>query len=108
MLLFMNSIDSHLVHPKVSEKTDMARVVFTSNLQRHLDCPTQDAGTTVREVMNNVFAAAPKLRGYVLDDQDQLRTHVHIFVDGELIVDRIKLSDPVRDSGEIYVMQALS
>ena len=87
----------------------MARVVFTSNLQRHLDCPTQEAaGTTVRDVMNNVFAGAPKLRGYILDDQDQLRTHIHIFVDGELIVDRIKLSDAVRDSSEIYVMQALS
>ena len=87
----------------------MPRVVFTSNLQRHLECPTQETvGTTVREVLDNVFVKTPKLRGYILDDQDQLRTHVHIFVDGEMIRDRVNLKDRVRDSSELYVMQALS
>ncbi|HZS44804.1 MAG TPA: MoaD/ThiS family protein [Blastocatellia bacterium] len=87
----------------------MAKVVFTSNLQRFIDCPSQEAaGGTVREVLDRVFEGAPRLRGYILDDQDQLRTHVHIFVDGELIVDRVRLSDAVRDSSELYVMQALS
>jgi len=87
----------------------MAHVVFTSNLQRHVDCPTQEAsGTTVREALNSVFANTQRLRTYILDDQDQLRTHIHIFVDGEMIKDRVTLSDPIKESSELYVMQALS
>ena len=87
----------------------MARVIFTSNLQRHVECPTQEAsGTTVRQALESVFANAERLRTYILDDQDQLRHHVHIFVDGEMIRDRVTLSDPIKDSSELYVMQALS
>ena len=45
----------------------MARVVFTSNLQRHVDCPeTQVAAGTVHSVLAQVFAAQPRARGYVL------------------------------------------
>jgi sulfur-carrier protein len=87
----------------------MARVVFTPNLQRHVACPpTEAAGCTVREVLEAVFARNPQARGYVLDDQAALRRHMAIFIDGEPLRDRARLTDPVRDSSEIYVMQALS
>jgi len=87
----------------------MPRVVFTQNLQRHVACPeTTAAGRTVREVLDAVFAANPRARSYVLDDQGELRHHMTIFVDGVLIHDRLALSDPVSDGGEVYVMQALS
>ena len=87
----------------------MATVVFTQNLKRHVECPTEiAAGETVRAVLETVFGANPKLRGYVLDDQGALRHHMMVFVDGEPITDRAKLSDPVRSTSELYVMQALS
>ncbi len=87
----------------------MPTVSFTPNLKRHVECPTEVvAGATVREVLDAVFAANPRLRGYVLDDQGALRRHMSVFVDGEQIVDRERLSDPVRAASEIYVMQALS
>lgn len=87
----------------------MATVVFTPNLRRHVECPTEEvAGATVRVVLDAVFAHNPKLRGYVLDDQGALRHHMSVFVDGEQIVDRDRLSDPVLVTSEIYVMQALS
>ena len=87
----------------------MARVVFTQNLQRHVECPPAAAdGTTVREVLDAVFAENPRARGYVLDDQGDLRVHMVIFVDGQQVRDRRGLSDPVRPDGEVYVMQALS
>ena len=87
----------------------MPRVVFTPHLRRHLDCPeTEATGATIRDVLDTVFAANPRLRGYVLDDQDSLRQHVTVFVDGRVIADRVRLSDPVRPASEIYVMQALS
>jgi hypothetical protein len=50
----------------------------------------------------------PRLRGYVLDDQGALRHHMMVFVDGEPIRDRARLSDLVRPTSEVYVMQALS
>ena len=87
----------------------MARVVFTQNVQRHVGCPEAEAaGTTVREVLENVFAANPQARGYVLDDQSELRRHMTIFVDGQMIRDRARLADAVRNTSTVYVFQALS
>lgn len=87
----------------------MVRVCFTPNLERHLTCPeAQVSGTSVREVLDNVFETHQQLRGYVLDDQCRLRQHMVIFIDGKTIVDRIHLSDAVAPDSEIYVMQALS
>lgn len=87
----------------------MARVAFTPNIQRHVACPaTEAAGRSVREVLDNLFAANPRARGYVLDDQAALRRHMTIFVDGEAIRDRTRLSDAVTDDSDIYIFQALS
>ena len=87
----------------------MATVAFTPNLRRHVECPTEQVdGATVRAVLEVVFAANPRLRGYVLDDQGALRRHMMIFVDGQQIADRDGLSDAVRAGAEVYVMQALS
>lgn len=87
----------------------MAKVVFTSNLRRHVDCPEIMAGgASVREVLDRVFAANERLRAYVLDDQAALRKHMTILVDGLRLRDRAGLSDPVTETSEIYVLQALS
>ena len=87
----------------------MARVAFTANLQRHLICPVQAApGPSVRAVLDQVFADHPRLRSYVLDDQDRVRRHVAIYVNGDRIADRDRLSDPVCDDDEVFVFQALS
>jgi hypothetical protein len=87
----------------------VATVVFTPNLKRHVECPTEIVdGATVRAVLDAVFAENPRLRGYVLDDQGALRRHMTVFVDGQQIDDRDHLSDPVRPASEVYVMQALS
>lgn len=66
------------------------------------------AGRTVGEALSAVFAAYPRLRGYVLDEHGGVRKHMNVFVNGEQIADRITLSDPVDDAAEIYIMQALS
>ena len=44
----------------------------------------------------------------VLDEQGILRKHVVVFVNGEQVVDRVDLSDPVPEGAEVRVMQALS
>lgn len=87
----------------------MARVSFTRNLQRHVACPSVDvAGDSVREVLDAVFTDNPRARGYVLDEQGALRKHMAVFVDGEQVLDRVGLSDPVGENAEVYIMQALS
>jgi hypothetical protein len=87
----------------------MPRVVFTENLQRHVDCPPSDVpGATLREVLDAVFATNDRARGYVLDEHGSVRKHMVVFVNGEMVRDRTNLSDPVPADAEVYVMQALS
>jgi sulfur-carrier protein len=87
----------------------MATVHFTSNLRRHVDCPTvESTGSTVRAVLDGAFSANPRLRTYVLDDQGAVRKHMRILIDGVSIVDRDHLSDIVNPTAKVWVMQALS
>ena len=87
----------------------MPRVLFTSNLQRHVECAERDVGgDTVREALQQVFALNPAVRDYIVDEHGGLRKHVSVYVDGERIRDRAGLSDAVRASSQIYVLQALT
>ena len=87
----------------------MARIVFTANLQRHVDCPpVETEGRTVREALEAVFRTNERLRGYLLDDQQALRRHMAVVVDGKPLRDRVHLSDPISAGSAIYVLQALS
>jgi molybdopterin synthase sulfur carrier subunit len=87
----------------------MPTVSFTPALRRFLDASTECvAGATAGEALAAVFAARPALRGYVLDDQGALRRHVNVYVRGEPVHDRIRLTDPVGPDDEIYVLQALT
>jgi molybdopterin synthase sulfur carrier subunit len=87
----------------------MAQVVFTPNLQRHVNCPPAAAdAASVREALDIVFAANPQLRSYVVDDQGRLRKHVNVYVNDRMVKDRIALSDAVSANDEIFVFQALS
>jgi len=72
----------------------MAVVAFTANLQRHVPSPTVTAeGTTVREVLERVFADNPRLRSYVVDEHGVLRKHMAVFVDGKHLVDHDLLAN---------------
>lgn len=86
----------------------MPTVHFTSHL-RHVAPPepVEAAGATVAEVLADVFARHPAVRGYVLDDQDRIRLHIAVFVDGLHVRQNI-LSAPVGTGSEVYVLQALS
>jgi molybdopterin synthase sulfur carrier subunit len=83
----------------------MPRVVFTSHLQRHVRCAEADvAGTTVGAALDAVFRVQPQVRGYVLDEQGELRRHIAVFVDGR----RARLADTVAAGAAIHVLQALT
>jgi molybdopterin synthase sulfur carrier subunit len=87
----------------------MARVVFTSHLQRHVACPeTNVPAGTLKTALDRVFALHPRVKDYVLDEQGELRKHVVVFIDGRRLSDRRHLSDPVGNESEVYVLQALT
>jgi len=65
-------------------------------------------GETVAEAIQQFENHYPGITDYLLDEQGALRKHVNIFVGGELIQDRIHLQDPLKESSEILIFQALS
>lgn len=87
----------------------MASVQFTGNLQRHVRTPAAEVeASTVGEALSRYFDHHPAARGYVLDDQGEVRKHMLVLVDGRPIRDRTRLSDELRPDSEVFVFQALS
>lgn len=87
----------------------MPSVAFTPHLRRFLDVAEVDSTALVlRDALDDAFAANPRLRGYVLDDQGHLRANVAVFIDGVRSVDRVALADALRPASQVLVLQALS
>lgn len=88
----------------------MPKVNFTYALKRFFPelKPIEVSGGTVNEVLLQLDQHHPGIRSYIVDDQGRLREHVNIFLNGELIRDKVKLSDVAREKDEVFVMQALS
>ena len=87
----------------------MATVHFTSHLQKFASCEAIEvAGETLREALQEALDQNDPLRSYVLDERGHLRRHMTVFIDGQLLADRVGLSDPIQKNSELYVMQALS
>ena len=87
----------------------VARIVFTQQLRRFTETPEVDApAPTLRAALDAAFAANPRLRGYVLDEQGHLRPNVVAFIDGRRSRDRVAQSDALGADSEVYVLQALS
>lgn len=88
----------------------MPTVKFTNALQRFFPDlrETTVAAESLPALLANLEEDYPGLRNYIVDEQGALRKHVNIFIDGELIEDRDRLSDAFGEQSEIYIMQALS
>ncbi|MBX9830045.1 MAG: hypothetical protein K2Y27_34260 [Xanthobacteraceae bacterium] len=87
----------------------MAEVHFTSWLRELVpDGPLTAHGSTVGAALEDVFAARPQVRGYVLDDRGRLRKHVCVFVDGARLKNADALERNIGPQTKLHVMQALS
>lgn len=87
----------------------MAHIFFAASIQRHIATPEREVDArTLGEALEAVFAAQPRLRGYILDDQGALRKHLAVFVDSQPVRDRQHLSDALGAKSRVYVIQALS
>ena len=87
----------------------MPTVEFTSHLAQHVECDSETVHQpTLRLALDEIFQRNPKLRGYILDDQGNVRKHIAIFIEGQLLRDRKHLDVPLEPDGKVFVMQALS
>jgi sulfur-carrier protein len=62
-------------------------------------------GATVGELLMDLERRYPGMRFRMIDEQDAIRPHVRIFVNGEQIWG---LETPLRPSDEVQILQALS
>lgn len=84
-------------------------VRFTQQLARFVEAPSVEveAGSP-RQALARAFEANPRLQSYIVDEQGDLRKHVAVFVDGQLLRGSDALDAALRESARIDVMQALS
>src|SRR5690606_33507061 len=90
----------------------MARVEFTAHLQTLF--PQLSRGplnidvSSVHELLAALEEHAPGVAFYICDERGRLRRHVNIFIDGEMIIDRPRLSDGLEAGSQVFIAQALS
>lgn len=85
----------------------MPQLRFTPQLRRFVaELPElQVEAEALDALLEAAFAQQPRLRGYVLDDQGEIRPNVAIFVDGRRTLD---LQQPLAPHSQVAVLQALS
>lgn len=66
---------------------------------------TEATGATLAAVLADLDRRYPGIRFRMIDEQDRIRRHIRIFVNGEQIRE---LSQPLRPSDEVVIVQALS
>ena len=87
----------------------MATLTFTQQLCRFTEVPeVTTSALTLRTALEAAFVLNPRLRDYVLDEQEHLRFHVIIFIDGKRVSERVHLNDTLQVDSKIHVLQALS
>ena len=82
------------------------RVLIPSALRSYTEHSVTEAnGATVAAVLADLDRRYTGIRFRMIDEQDRIRPHIRIFVNGEQIRD---LSHPLRASDEMVIVQALS
>ncbi len=62
-------------------------------------------GCTLAEVLDDLERRFPGIRFRMIDEQERIRRHIRFFVNG---AQRFDLAQPLRQSDELCIVQALS
>jgi sulfur-carrier protein len=82
------------------------RVMIPSVLRSYTGASAVEArGGTLDAVLCDIEARAPGFRFRMIDEQDRIRRHIRVFVNGCQVFD---LRSAVSDADEIVIAQALS
>lgn len=72
-----------------------------TNEARYVDAE----GGTLSAVLDDLDRRYPGIRFRMVDEQDRVRRHIRVFVNGEQVFD---LTRPLSATDEIFIVQALS
>ena len=93
----------------MTDKPQFVSVTFAASLQRHIPCAPQNvAPTSLREVLRAALLAAPELSHYMFDDQANIRKHVAVFINRDLLKNRADLTQHLQAGDQVLVVQALT
>jgi molybdopterin converting factor small subunit len=67
-----------------------------------------DGTGDVRELLKKLWQLHPALKDRVVDEQDEIRQHINIFVAGEAIRLTGNQATPVPDGAEVMIVPAVS
>ena len=82
------------------------KVLIPSALRSYTEESKAEAsGATLAAVLADLERKYPGIRFRMIDEQDRIRRHIRIFVNGGQVRD---LSQPLRTSDEVVIVQALS
>jgi molybdopterin converting factor small subunit len=82
------------------------KVHIPSALRSYTDSSEAEAsGATLDAVLTDLDRRYTGIRFRMIDEQDRIRPHIRIFVNGEQVRD---LSQPLRAADEVIIVQALS
>jgi len=88
----------------------VAIISCTSSLKRFF--PTlkrqEIQATTLLESINQMNVHYPGFKDYILDEHEQLREFLNVYVDNQLLTDRQHLTLKVEGETNIYIAQAIS
>jgi molybdopterin converting factor small subunit len=82
------------------------QVLIPTSLRSYTRVSRVDAiGATLGDVLADLDRQFPGIRFRMLDEQDQLRPHMRVFVNGEAIRDP---AQPLQPTDDVSIVQALS
>jgi molybdopterin converting factor small subunit len=82
------------------------KVLIPSALRSYTERAEAEAsGTTLAEVLADLERMYPGIRFRMIDEQDRIRPHIRVFVNGDQVRD---LSQSLRPTDELVIVQALS
>ena len=82
------------------------RVLIPSALRSYTERgETEASGATLGAVLADLDGRYPGIRFRIVDEQERIRRHIRIFVNGE---QASTLSQPLKPADEVIIVQALS
>jgi molybdopterin synthase sulfur carrier subunit len=82
------------------------KILIPSALRSYTErSETQASGATLGAVLTDLDRRYPGIRFRMIDEQDRIRRHIRVFVNGEQVRD---LAHPLRATDEVVIVQALS
>jgi molybdopterin synthase sulfur carrier subunit len=82
------------------------KVLIASPLRPYTDADEVEArGDSLGALLADLDARYPGIRFRMVDEQDRLRRHMRVFINGEPVKD---LAHAVQDADEVCIVQALS